>query len=394
MLYNRLIVSSIEDKMVHFPVSIILGPRQVGKSTMVKSLFHFPRPHIYLDLELISDETRLEDPEGYLENHINSILVIDEVQRKPELFPLLRALVDKYPVGRYILLGSASEDIIMKSTESLAGRSVYYEIQPLTLWEVGDNQLAKLWHRGGFPKSFTSVSDEESMLWINQFIKSYIERELSISYLHASPVQLEKFLIMLTTVHGQLLNYSMIGMSMDITVPTVKKYVEFFEQKYLVRVLHPYFINVGKRLTKSPKLYIRDSGLLHYMRAIYNKEELESNIIKGPSWEGFVIQQILAVIGFDVKPYFYRTSDGTEIDLLLVKGTQIVLAFEIKYSNSPKLSSSIRNTINDLMIRQLLIVTPTSDEYKLNEKITVCPLKNVFKHLIEHKLSQYSAINQ
>jgi len=394
MLYNRLIINRIEDNMIQFPISIILGPRQVGKSTIAKSLIRYPRPHIYLDLELISDEARLDDPEGYLENHINSILVIDEVQRKPELFPLLRALVDKYPIGRYILLGSASEDIIMKSTESLAGRSVYYEMQPLTLWEVGDSQLDKLWHRGGFPKSFTPQSDEESMLWINQFIKSYIERELSITYLHASPVQLEKFLIMLTTIHGQLLNYSMIAMSMDITIPTVKKYIEFYEQKYLVRVIHPYFINVGKRLTKSPKLYIRDSGLLHFMRAIYKKEDLESNIIKGPSWEGFVIQQILAVIGLDIRPYFYRTSDGTEIDLLLMKGTQIVMAFEIKYSNSPKLSSSIKKTISDLMILQLLVVTPSSDEYKLTEKITVCPLKNVFKHLIELKLSPYSAFDQ
>lgn len=160
-----------------------------------------------------------------------------------------------------------------------------------------------------------------------------------------------------------------------------------------MRVLHPYFINIGKRLTKSPKLYFRDSGLLHYMRAIYRKEDIESNIIKGASWEGFVIQQILTAIGFNIKAYFYRTADGSEMDLLLTRGNEIKMAFEIKYSNSPKLSTSVKNIINDLNIPHLFVVTPSSEEYRLSEKITVCPLKNVFKHLMDYKLSQFTPIN-
>ena len=392
MLIKRLITNNIEEVFSQFPVVIILGPRQVGKSTLVKSLVHYPGEHVYLDLELGSDDIKLSDPESYLASNKEKIIIIDEIQRKPELFPLLRALVDKLPGSKYVLLGSASEDIIMKSSESLAGRSIYFELEPFTIWESGENSLKKLWLRGGFPKSFLANTDAHSMSWLNEFVKSYIERELSVSYLKSSPILLEKFLMMMTTVHGQLVNYSTIAGSMDISTPTVKNILQFFEQKYILRTLQPYFTNIGKRLVKSPKLYFRDSGLLHVMRGISNEDELESDIIKGASWEGFVIQQIMAVISHDVKAFFYRTSDGAEMDLLLLKGSQIKLGFEIKYSNSPKLSPAVYHTKTALNIPKILVVTPSSDEFPINENIIITPLKNVLSHLIEHKLTTYKKL--
>ena len=392
MLIKRLITNNIEEVFSQFPVVIILGPRQVGKSTLVKSLVHYPGEHVYLDLELGSDDIKLSDPESYLESNKEKIIIIDEIQRKPELFPLLRALVDKLPGSKYVLLGSASEDVIMKSSESLAGRSIYFELEPFTIWESGESSLKKLWLRGGFPKSFLANTDVHSMSWLNEFVKSYIERELSVSYLKSSPILLEKFLMMMTTVHGQLVNYSTIAGSMDISTPTVKNILQFFEQKYILRTLQPYFTNIGKRLVKSPKLYFRDSGLLHVMRGISNEDELESDIIKGASWEGFVIQQIMAVISHDVKAFFYRTSDGAEMDLLLLKGSQIKLGFEIKYSNSPKLSPAVYHTKTALNIPKILVVTPSSDEFPIAENIIITPLKNVLSHLIEHKLTTYKKL--
>jgi uncharacterized protein len=389
MLYKRLISNDIEKNMNYFSVAIILGPRQVGKSTLAKHLVNYSKPYIYLDLEKPDDELKLSAPQIYLEAHTDSILVIDEVQRKPELFPLLRSLVDIYPESRYLLLGSASEDIIMKSSESLAGRSCYYEMQPLSIWEVGPDEMNQLWLRGGFPRAFLAENDDISMQWLNQFIKSYLERELSISYLKASPILLEKFLIMLTSVHGQLVNYSMLSGSMDLSLSTIKTYIEFFEQKYLIRIVYPFFINIGKRLVKSPKLYFRDSGILHHLSNIRDQETLESNIIKGASWEGFVIQQILSLISISVKAYFYRTSDGTELDLILMKGSNVIIGFEIKYSNSPKVSPGIHRVIQDLNIPLVLVVTPSSDEFPYKEKIRIAPLKNVINHLRQLKLTEY-----
>ncbi|MEP7267101.1 MAG: ATP-binding protein [Saprospiraceae bacterium] len=389
MLYKRLITNQIQGNISKVPISIILGPRQVGKSTLVKDLIQYNGKHIYLDLELPSDEMRLSDAETYLTRNIDQTIVIDEIQRKPELFPLLRAIVDKYKTSSLILLGSASEDIIMKSTESLAGRSAYYEMQPLTLWEVGTEKLYELWLKGGFPKAFITGSYADSIKWLNQFIKSYIERELSLSYLKASPLALEKFLTLITSVHGQLSNYSMIGASMDLSVPTVKRYIDFFEQKYILRVIQPYFVNIGKRLTKSPKIYFRDSGILHSMRGIESEDQLEGDILKGASWEGFVIQQIISLLSINVKYYFYRTSDGTELDLILLKGTVIKLGIEIKYSNSPKLSPAIGNIISDLKIPQVIVVTPSSEEYQLKEKILISPLKNIMNHLRANGLTAY-----
>lgn len=389
MLYNRLIIKEIEASILNTQINIILGPRQVGKSTLVKQLLKYPIENLYLDLELLSDEIKLSDPESFISRNIDKIIIIDEVQRKPELFPLLRAMVDKYAASKFILLGSASEDVIMKSSESLAGRSAYYELEPLNIWEVGAEHIDDIWLKGGFPKAFLTDTYPDAKRWLNQFIKSYIERELSISYLKASPVLLEKFLQLLTSIHGQLSNYSMIGTSFDISVPTVKRYIDFFESKYILRVLYPFHVNIGKRLIKSPKIYFRDSGLLHVLRGLENFEQLQGDILKGHSWEGFVIQQILSVISIDVHAYFYRTADGAELDLILLKGNQIKMGFEIKYSNSPKLSSSVHTIIDDLQIPVLLVVTPTSDEFQIAEKIRICPLKNVINHLRTLKMTLY-----
>lgn len=381
MLYRSL-VSDIQVDIKNNPVIIILGPRQVGKSTLVQKILKIEKPHIYLDLELPSDESKLDDPELFLKSQASKLVIIDEVQRMPKLFPLIRALVDQSTEnGRFILLGSSSESLILKSSESLAGRSVYFELHPLHLVEVGNEHMEKLWLHGGFPRAFLAKTSTEAGHWLNQFIKTYIERELNVVYLKASPIQLERFLQMISTVHGQLCNYSMIAGSMDLSVPTVKRYIEFFESCYLLRTLNPYFTNSVKRLVKSPKVYIRDSGILHVLRGIDSMDSLHGDIIKGHSWEGFVIQQIISQLALNVKPYFYRTSNGAELDLLLVKGGKVIVGFEIKYSNSPKLSQSIHEIVSDLKIPQILVITPSSDEYQMHINILVTPLSRLRFHL-------------
>ena len=378
-MIQRLLAPQILSALEQYPAVAILGPWQVGKTTLALHQLQNEKPApIYLDLERPSDWTRLSDPEYFLSNYKDQLVIIDEVQRMMTLFPILRALIDEQRTpGRFLLLGSASDLLISQSSESLAGRISYKELHPFSMAEIAPEEMNNLWVRGGFPSAFLATDNDSAFDWIDNFVRTYIERELGVTKLRTSPMELALFLRVLSSVHGQLVNYAQLSQIMQLSLPTVKNYLQFFEHTFLLRTLQPYFPNVQKRLVKSPKLYIRDTGILHYLRGISSSMELEGDILKGPSWEGFCIQQVLSMVKPSVLPYFYRTSAGAEIDLLLLKGNKPVVAFEFKYSNSPQINKGNTEALKDLGNPPSFVVTPTASRASIRPGIEIISLHDL-----------------
>ena len=390
-MIQRTLLNDIPKLLSYFPVLGLIGPRQVGKTTLVKTLTqHLPKPILYLDLENLNDFAVLEkDPQWFLEQHSDKTVVIDEVQRMLSLFPLLRSLIDQNPEGgRFILLGSASPELLSKSTETLAGRIVYREVTPIRLDEAQPNRitLSTHWTRGGFPKALLAPDTSLWFDWQESFIKTYVESDLRLLGLKASPVVLQKLLRMLTTVQGSPLNYSNLGNSMGISGNTLQGYIDYLEHSFVIRRLPPYFVNVGKRLVKTPKFYFRDSGILHYLANITEYDELISNILAGHSWEGYVIEQIIGRLAGNVQAFYYRTQNGAEIDLCLLRGNEMVASFEIKLSNNPSSTKGNTEAIQDLGTIHNFIITPSSNDYKSNNQWQVCSLESVWAFLEPLKL--------
>ncbi len=380
----------ITENLMNFPVIALLGPRQVGKTTLAKEIAqNLEKDSIYLDLESYTDLNKLENAEDYLINRDDKLIILDEIQRMPTLFPLLRSLIDrKRENGRFILLGSASPELLAKSSETLAGRIAYLELQPFTYLEIREKyDFRSLWLKGGFPTMFLQKNEEISYESRVQFIQTYLERELSLLGLSVSPIVLRNLLRMIAHVNGNLLNYSDFSKSLGLDINTIKRYIDYFENAFLIRRIEPYFINISKRIVKSPKIYIRDTGLLHALAGIEMMEDLEGFDKKGNSWEGFVTQQIVAHLKNSVSCYFYRTQDGTELDLVLVKGIKPIVGIEIKYSNAPTLSKGNRIAAKDLGNIPILVVTPTLEEdYALTDNIKITNLDRLFGHLSVMKL--------
>lgn len=379
----------IENTLMHyldfFPVVGVIGPRQSGKTTLVKNISgKIEKAVNYLDLEKTSDLRKLEEPELYLKQYEDNLVIIDEVQRKQELFPLIRALVDQKRVpGRFLILGSASPELLKQNSESLAGRIGYLELHPFNLSEIKDIfKLEKLWVSGGFPPAILSKNNSLSGIWMNNFIKTYIERDLPYLGFPAPAVQSERFLMMLANSQGQILNYSQFGNSMGLSSNTIKSYIDFLEHSFLVKRLYPWSFNIKKRLVKSPKIYIRDSGMLHSLLGITNMDELFGHVIIGNSWEGFVYQQIILANDNKYSLYFYRSHAGSEIDLVFVKGTEPFMTAEIKYSNSPKLTKGNLSAITDLKCKYNYIITPSSDDFPVKENIRVCSLERFITYYL------------
>jgi len=372
-------------RLEHFPVVTILGPRQVGKTTLAKDIMPLlGREAVYLDLESDADLRKLADAEQYLLQRKDNVIIIDEVQRMPELFPTLRSVIDAHRVpGRFVLLGSASPTLLAKSSESLAGRVSHSELHPLLWQEVREHHsFRKLWLRGGFPDMLNTEQDDISFEKREQFIQTYTERDLPLLGMRASPALLRNLLMMLAHLHGHLVNMSDISRSLGRDLASVRHMLDFLEHAFLIRRLQPYFVNISKRLVKSPKLYIRDTGLLHTMLGIATSEDLDGHPQKGNSWEGFVIQQVVAQLANGVTPYFYRTQDGSELDLLLVKGARPVLGIEVKHSNAPKPARGTTVAAKSLGNIPVLAVTPSVDEdYPLNELVTVTSFERMWGHL-------------
>lgn len=384
MYINREITDELIRLIKQFPVVGIIGPRQVGKTTLSKELMdHIEKECIYLDLELPSDQTKLSEPQLFLEQHFEKCIILDEIQRMPEIFPILRGLVDKYRVGgRYIILGSASPSLLKQSSESLAGRIIFKELTPFNLIEIADNHDLPLhWFRGGFPDAFLAPDEQYYRNWMRSFIQTYLERDLPLLGLPANPELMGRLWTMLAHFHGGIWNASNFSRSLGITVPTVNRYLEFLDAAFMINRLQPFYLNLKKRLVKSPRVYIRDSGILHYLAGISDFQDLQGNPLIGNSWEGYVIEQVEQVLPDDIDLYFYRTHNGSESDLVPVRGSRPLACIEIKYTSAPEASKGFRISIQDLGTENNFIITPKSDTYPVGDGITVC---NLFDFLSCH----------
>lgn len=377
MLIRR-ITAEIKESLSFFPVVSIIGLRQVGKTTLAKQIMQdFHKPCIYLDLEIQSDLNKLNDAELYLSSYSDTLVVIDEVQHKKELYPLLRGLVDqKREPARFLLLGSASPELLRHSSESLAGRIAYHQLHPFDLLEVPENiSPIDLWVKGGFPSMVTNKSKTLSNRWMENFVSTYLNRDLLQLGLNASPKVIRNLWTMMAHLNGQLLNISTIANSLGVTSPTVKRYIEFLEEAFLLKSLQPYHWNITKRLVKSPKVYITDTGILHNLLGITDFDSLTGNPIVGSSWESFVINQMLALKPNGVDIYFYRTHHGAEVDIVFTNGLQVIATAETKFSNSPQLTKGNYHAFEDLKAPVNYVITPSSDDYYIKEDVRVCSLK-------------------
>ena len=380
-MITRKIQQNVERSLTQYPVVGILGPRQVGKTTLAKTIQNgLTQNTVYLDLELPSDLNKLRDPELYLGQFTDSLVIIDEIQRMASLFPLIRALVDQNRVaGRFLILGSASPDLIRLASESLAGRIIYHELSPFVLEETGFEWIQQLWLRGGYPDSYLASTDEISFTWRETFIKTYLEMDIPQLGINTPALQLRRFWTMLAHYHGQLWNASQMANNLGISAPTVHKYLDILEDTFIVRRLPPYHANMKKRLIKSAKVYIRDAGLLHTLLRNRTMEDLYSHPSLGNAWEGFVVEQILGLIPDPGQACFYRTNAGAEIDLLLIDRPAEPVAIEIKYSLSPKVTKGFWNGYEDLKCRKGFIVYPGEVQYPIGKNVFTLPVKDLIK---------------
>ncbi len=385
-MLNRQLFSEIVLSLQHFPVVAIIGQRQVGKTTLAKQLFEqLDKQVLYLDLELPSDSIKLKNAELFFMQNTDKLIIIDEVQRDKSLFPILRSMVDKTnTVGQFLLLGSASPELIRHSSETLAGRIVYHRLFPFNINEIPDSiNQNKLWIKGGFPKMILTDNQKINHLWMSSFVDTYLNRDLLQLGLNASPKTIYRLWTMLAHINGQILNVSTLSKSLALSSPTVKRYIDFLEDAFLVQTLMPYIFNISKRLVKSPKIYLTDTGILHHLLRINNLEELSGNPIIGSSWETFVINQIISCKPEGLDMFFYRTQHGTELDLVFVKGVNVVATAEIKYSNSPNLTKGNLQAIKDLEAPINYVITPSSDDFYYKENIRILSLKKFMSVLSE-----------
>jgi uncharacterized protein len=377
---QRTLHTHISKLLKQFPAVAILGPRQVGKTTLAKQLAATAKKQpIYIDLEKQKDRLLLSDIDTFLEEHKNYCVIIDEVQTMPEVFTALRPAIDEHrKAGRFILLGSASPKLVKGVSESLAGRISYTQLTPFMYSEVAPKiTMQKHWFRGGFPNSVLAKNDNQSVQWIEDFIETYIQRDMSFIFNAEINTRIMRYLwAMVANRQGSIWNAEEYARAIGVSAPTVIRYIDFLEAAYLVRRLHPFFTNINKRLVKAPKVYIRDSGLLHQLCNINNTVSLKKNTIIGASWEGYAIEEICKALPKDMQPFYYRTQAGTECDLVLVKGITVLACIEIKHSNSPALTKGFFESLKDLKPKNSFVITPGSHTYKLKEGTVVTTLNN------------------
>ena len=362
-----------------FPVTALIGPRQVGKTTLAKEIMKiYTKKAVYLDLELPSDINKLNEAEIYLKQYENCLVIIDEIQKMPELFPLLRSLVDQNRIpGRFLLLGSASPDLIRNSSETLAGRVVYKELTPFLINELVDhkNHVNDLWLKGGYPESYQH-DHKNSITWRESFIRTYLERDIPQLGIQIPARKLRNFWTMLAHLNGQLWNASSISKNLGVTSPTAQRYLDILSNTFVIRILQPYFTNIKKRLIKSPKIYIRDTGLLHSLLSIHSFDALLGHPSIGNSWEGFVIEQIISSGPYNWNYFFFRTSAGAEIDLLCLPPGEKPIAVEVKFSSAPKVSKGFWNAYHDLECQKGFVIYLGNDNYPIKNNVYVTSLDN------------------
>ncbi len=379
MVKDRQIFPLFKEYLSIFPAVGLLGPRQVGKTTLVKSLI-LEKESLYLDLEKASDRAKLMDAERFLKSHSNKTVILDEIQLMPELFAELRSLIDEQrELGRFILLGSASPDLIRSRADSLAGRIGYLELTPFFLNEIEEGEQEELWVRGGFPLSFLAKTDRESQIWRQNFIKTYLERDLAQIGLSTDPRLVERFWIMLANAQGGIWNGESFARALGITRPTVNNYLKYLEGSFMVRTLQPFHHTIKRRLVKSPKVFIRDSGLLHSLTGVDSMSALQNLLLIGASWEGFVIEQIIATFGTAYEYYFYRTHQGAECDLLLVNNGIVKVAIEIKNTVSPKITKGLQISMEDTEAEVGVVICRIDQGYPSSQKVKAMGLREFLK---------------
>jgi uncharacterized protein len=371
MIERTDLVKHVKTALARAPVVALVGPRQVGKTTLAQAMVE-PDSSNYFDLESDQDLRRMDDPALAL-GSLTGLVVIDEVQRKPDLFPRLRVLVDRLGHrSQFLILGSASPELLRQSSESLAGRIEIIEIAPFGLPEVGAAARDALWLRGGFPRSWTAASDNDSYVWREQFIQTFLERDLRMLGANLPPVSMRRFWTMLAHYHGNCWNGAELARALGVAQGTVRNWLDWLTGAFMIRQLPPWFENISKRQVKAPKIYLRDSGLLHALLGIERPRTLETHPKVGASWEGFALEQVLAV----AKPreaYFWATHNGAELDLLMLRGTQKV-GVEFKRSVAPAMTKSMHSALADLQLDHLYVIAPTHKRYRLHERVEVVPL--------------------
>jgi len=383
-LIQRQLGSIVLQHLGVFPAVVILGPRQCGKSTLVKMLAENIKPFVYLDLQDYEDLNKLWEPNLFFDANSEAVICLDEIQQAPHLFSVLRSAIDKNRRnGRFILLGSASQDLIQKSSESLAGRIGLTQLSPFLVNEVNNEpaySLHRYWLRGGFPESYLGLTDTDSMLWLENFIRTYIERDIPQLGFQIPALLLRRLLLMCAHNQGSLLNASKLGESLGLTHPTIRRYIDLLEQTYILRTLQPYEANVKKRLVKSPKVYVRDTGILHRLLLIPDFNSLMGNPVFGVSWEAMVIENCIENMpGWT--HFFYRTATGNEIDLVLVRGNRKI-AIECKASAAPQLTKGNWDALADINPDYTFVIAPiTGSAYQLNNSVIVAGLAEAISRL-------------
>jgi uncharacterized protein len=385
MMIERRLGGEVVALLEHVPAVTLVGPRQVGKTTLALSIAEHRRA-TYLDLESEPDRARLAQPELYFADHADELVIIDEVHRAPGLFETLRGVIDRARregrgAGRFLLLGSASIDLLAQSGETLAGRVAFVELGPFDVSEIGAGQVNSLWVRGGFPESFLARDDAISLRWRRDFIRTYLERDIPQLGPRVPAETLRRLWTMLAHSQGGLLNAAQLARALAVDGKTIARYLDLMVDLLLVRRLPPHLANVGKRLVRAPKVYVRDSGVVHALLGLGDKDALLGHPVAGASWEGFVIENLVAIAGDDAEASFYRTSGGAEVDLILSWPSGRRWAIEIKRSLAPRLERGIRSALADLEPEQGFIVYPGVERFPLGEQVDAISLEALCQEL-------------
>ncbi len=381
-MFTRKSSQEIRNQLSLSPAVAILGARQIGKTTLAKQITtEFPKS-VYLDLENTQARAKLEQADVFFQTHRDRLIVLDEIQNAPELFSTMRGEIDTdRRNGRFLILGSASFKLLQQS-QSLAGRLALVDMSPLLLSEVHHDfaDIQTLWLRGGFPNSFTAPSDDASWLWRDGFVRHFLNTDLPALGINVEPELMRRFWRMVAHLHSQLFNASGIAASLGVSSPTVTRYLDHLVQSLMLRRLEPFHANLGKRLVKSPKIYVRDSGLLHYLMGIHNINDMMGHPLTGPSWEGFCVEQICNHLPAGASVSFYRTAAGAELDVVVETGSQTI-GFEIKFSSAPKVTKGFWQACEDIGVNKAYVIAPVQEGWMMANNVQVISPIEIPSHL-------------